>query len=409
MDYLKSGDTAYFASFDRLSRKNLRLLSLIEEIKSKGVSIHFVEERIYLSPTIENPYDELNANIFAAFSDFFKKQLKVRQKEGIKAAREAKPDLYQGRKTALSLRVRKNILTKIILKQSSYAEIQARYSISRSTAWRVAYKDESLVKLRQECLKLRYENELKKLAQKNLKPRCRKAWSHTMNLDDVLRRLKKCLALTKSSNEFEAAAALRQVQTLMIKYNLTELDVQLSDINEHYYQTNHIRKKMVEVRLAQMVADVFECGFYIKNTKNKQFVFYGISPNTDIAVYSYEVLEPILMQAKKEYMATLHGNTKLKSKRALSKSFCLGWINSVRNKCERLNPNTDLQELLKKYENTKLNLNTFGFSEIEHRNKNKLNEARRQGYLKGETVNLFHAVNKDDVPSLNTIERIELN
>ncbi|WEH90843.1 recombinase family protein (plasmid) [Acinetobacter soli] len=72
MDYLESGDTAYFSSFDRLSRKNLRLLSLIEEIKSKGVSIHFIEERIYLSPTIENPYDELNANIFAAFSDFLK-------------------------------------------------------------------------------------------------------------------------------------------------------------------------------------------------------------------------------------------------------------------------------------------------------------------------------------------------
>ncbi|MFW1963439.1 DUF2786 domain-containing protein [Acinetobacter baumannii] len=230
-----------------------------------------------------------------------------------------------------------------------------------------------------------------------------------MNFDDVLRRLKKCLALTKSSNEFEAAAALRQVQSLMKKYNLTELDVQLSDINEQYYQTDHKRKKMVEIRLAQMIADVFECGFYINNTQNKQFVFYGVSPNTDIAVYSYEVLEPILMQAKKEYVASLHGNTKLKSKRSLSKSFCLGWINSVRNKCERLNPNTDLQDLLKKYEENKLNLNTFDFSKIQHRDKNKLNEARRQGYLRGESVNLFHAVDKDDVPGLNTLKRIGLN
>ena len=48
-------------------------------------------------------------------------------------------------------------------------------------------------------------------------------------LERVIRKIKRCLALSASSNETEAATAMRQAQALMREYRLTELDVQLSD------------------------------------------------------------------------------------------------------------------------------------------------------------------------------------
>jgi hypothetical protein len=51
-------------------------------------------------------------------------------------------------------------------------------------------------------------------------------------LERVIRKIKRCLALSKSSNENEAATAMHQAQALMREYRLTELDVRLSDVDE---------------------------------------------------------------------------------------------------------------------------------------------------------------------------------
>lgn len=48
-----------------------------------------------------------------------------------------------------------------------------------------------------------------------------------------------------------------------------------------------------------------------------------------IATYAYNVLLPILIKNKQSYLATLHGNTKLKSKRRLGISYHRGWILGV--------------------------------------------------------------------------------
>ena len=49
-------------------------------------------------------------------------------------------------------------------------------------------------------------------------------------LERVIRKIKRCLALSKSSNENEAATAMRQAQALMREYRLTEMEVHLSDV-----------------------------------------------------------------------------------------------------------------------------------------------------------------------------------
>ena len=50
-----------------------------------------------------------------------------------------------------------------------------------------------------------------------------------MNREDALKKIKKCLALSRSANEHEAAVALRQAQHLMREHGLREQDVSLAD------------------------------------------------------------------------------------------------------------------------------------------------------------------------------------
>lgn len=52
------------------------------------------------------------------------------------------------------------------------------------------------------------------------------------NMQSVMRRLKKIMALSESNNAGEAAAALHQAQVLMEKYGLSQQDIALSEIVE---------------------------------------------------------------------------------------------------------------------------------------------------------------------------------
>ena len=53
-----------------------------------------------------------------------------------------------------------------------------------------------------------------------------------MDKEKVLDKIKKCLALGESANEHEAAQAIRQAQMLMKKYGISEIDIELSAVNE---------------------------------------------------------------------------------------------------------------------------------------------------------------------------------
>lgn len=49
-----------------------------------------------------------------------------------------------------------------------------------------------------------------------------------MNKSQAIEKIKKCLRLSKSANEHEAAQALKQAQILMQKFGITDIDVHLS-------------------------------------------------------------------------------------------------------------------------------------------------------------------------------------
>jgi hypothetical protein len=79
--------------------------------------------------------------------------------------------------------------------------------------------------------------------------------------DDIMRKIKKCLALSSSSEPNEAAAALRQAQKLMEKHGLTTMDVAVSEINETDVRSTAGSTKVPawELKLMRLVAEAFGC------------------------------------------------------------------------------------------------------------------------------------------------------
>lgn len=80
------------------------------------------------------------------------------------------------------------------------------------------------------------------------------------DMQTIIDKISKCLALSKSANEHEAAIALRQAQALMQKYKISEKQILISDIKERIIQTKTQRTKDIERRLKVM------CIFLHKHT-----------------------------------------------------------------------------------------------------------------------------------------------
>lgn len=167
-------------------------------------------------------------------------------------------------------------------------------------------------------------------------------------LDRVIRKIKRCLALSKSSNENEAATAMRQAQALMREYRLTELDVRLSDVDEVQSEKSRANRRPTWDRhLSGIVARVFGCRplsyRHWCDTSGRMVeraLFVGVTPAPQIAMYAYETLLTKLTQARRDYVTRVRCG---KSRSAYSPEtagdhFALAWVSMVHGKIHKLVP-----------------------------------------------------------------------
>lgn len=170
-------------------------------------------------------------------------------------------------------------------------------------------------------------------------------------LERAIRKIKHCLALSQSSNENEAATALRQAQALMREYRITELDVKLSDVGEVESTSFRAERRPAwDQQLSIAVASAFNCTTLrrYKWSAEKQrrielATFIGVSPAQNIALYAYESLLTKLSQARKQYCkgvrAGLHRSEY--SAETAGDHFALAWVWEVQSKLKALVPETD--------------------------------------------------------------------
>lgn len=154
-----------------------------------------------------------------------------------------------------------------------------------------------------------------------------------MNRDNerALEKIKKCLALSESSNPHEAQAALRQARKLMDKFHLDFSDVDASRAQEYEFRIGDGRRApAVWVRmLGNTVGTSMGCVTFFRHGPLGQSIIYiGETGNAELAGYAYEVLLRKLEAQRKEYVATLRGGPP-GMKRKLGARFAEGWIGAI--------------------------------------------------------------------------------
>lgn len=161
-----------------------------------------------------------------------------------------------------------------------------------------------------------------------------------MTRDQALSKIKKCLALAKSPNPHEAAAAMRQAQKLMAEHALSELAISMSDVSEARVWTVSQASNQWEVNLMNAVARAFGCEYFtsweskllaVGQTQKRVVVFVGIGVAPKVAEYAYEVLSRQCAKARLDHVRKQPKTCKPITRTARGDQFALGWANGVRS------------------------------------------------------------------------------
>lgn len=101
LGHVREGDHIKVWSIDRLDRSMTDLGNIIEDLRAKGVSIHFESEGMTFDPSKEaDPYQKIAFQGLGSFAEFERAISRRRQAEGIAKAKES--GRYQGRKRILT-------------------------------------------------------------------------------------------------------------------------------------------------------------------------------------------------------------------------------------------------------------------------------------------------------------------
>ncbi|MGS5089032.1 DUF2786 domain-containing protein [Hydrogenophaga sp. A37] len=165
-----------------------------------------------------------------------------------------------------------------------------------------------------------------------------------MTRDEALKKVKKCMALSRSANEHEAAAAMRQAQKLMAEFGLAEQDVSLADVREARVKTRSAAMNTWEVTLVNLVAKAFGCEQFRSERGGyngagnwvvvKEWVFVGLDASADVAGYACDVLLRQCSVARLAHIAKQPKNCKPITKTARGDAFAKGWVWGVAEKVE---------------------------------------------------------------------------
>ena len=189
-----------------------------------------------------------------------------------------------------------------------------------------------------------------------------------MNKKAVIEKIKKCLALSKSANQHEAAAALRQAMAFMEKYKIDADDPELLGIAEASILGSGSQKPTVfEAVLANAIAQMMGCKVIlsgdIKITKDLSFKkvaawkFIGFDPAPEIASYAFDVLFRQLKKARSVFISENLKRVQIKANKVKRADlFCEGWVIEATKLVSDLNPDKEKMEQIQAYVQQKHNV-----------------------------------------------------
>lgn len=194
------------------------------------------------------------------------------------------------------------------------------------------------------------------------------------NRETILEKIRKCMALTKSANEHEAAAALRQARKLMETYQVSHAEMLAVGVTEVSTRAGVIAKPpRWESYLGGYIANVFGCRLLFREgvISPSHWVFIGLPPANDVAAYSFEVLFRQARAARKEFMAQHLKRFGRTNKIRRADLFSQGWVQSACNTVSPLTLADGAEEAIRSY------------MELKHPNLSKMDPVDRN---KGRTL-----------------------
>lgn len=177
----------------------------------------------------------------------------------------------------------------------------------------------------------------------------------SMTREEAILKIKKCLALSKSANENEAATALRMAQSLMKEF---QIDPDLLDIVEASCESKATKTPQAwEASLVLTIARAMQCKPIFSSGSSTwgikaSWTFIGVDPAPEVASYTFDVLYRQVIRSRKNFIETaLKRVTVKKNKVRRADLFCEGWVDSVKHLITDLNIEVpeNTNERIKKY------------------------------------------------------------
>lgn len=150
----------------------------------------------------------------------------------------------------------------------------------------------------------------------------------------ILDKIKKCLALSSSSNEHEAEVALRQARKLMDAHGVTDLDVKAAEAEESRCGSRvKSSPPNWEAMLATTIGTTFGCRvlFLSDDSWDEQgeWSFIGCGSSPEVSRYAFDVLIRQVRRARAMHIKSKLQRCKLATKIRRADLFCEGWVLSV--------------------------------------------------------------------------------
>jgi len=133
LDYARENDEVFFHSMDRAGRNLKDLLSIIQTLTDKGVTVNFVKENLSFNGTKDSAMARLQLHIMGAVAEFERELINQRIREGVAVAKEA--GKYKGRKASLDEEERKVLVSKH-RDGVKICQLSKEYGLSRPTIYR---------------------------------------------------------------------------------------------------------------------------------------------------------------------------------------------------------------------------------------------------------------------------------
>ncbi len=213
----------------------------------------------------------------------------------------------------------------------------------------------------------------------------------------IIDKIFKCLRLSESNNPNEAASALRQAQRLMALHGINQEQVS----TEQGVEALTVKSQFIEpaywvIALSELIAQAFFCRAYVSRTKNEpsEFYFIGIGNRTELARYTFTVLQRLLARERRQFVKSLT-TMKKSEKTRRGNVFAQAWLFRITRTLANFVSDPIVEKAIDRYvaqhfgvtndfESTAAVPNTQDISAIS------------DGYRAAEGVSLFRPVNNDN-------------